>query len=246
MDSRNYEEIIGADPEASIDLSGLSDDDRAAAEAFREEMLALDAKISKALAIDVPELTLPEFPAADKAADEARDNVVEMPKRDKPSLGVPAWMGIAASFALLALVGTQFLGGQTDDSALATELLAHLDHEPQALRPSSIPVSDRDLKRVVSTGGAELDETVGVVTYARSCEINGNTVPHLVIQGKLGPITVLLMPDESVSSAIPVEGNGVNGVILPVGDGSIAIIGDRDENLDDIEQQVIDSVSWTI
>lgn len=246
MDSRDYKEIIAADPKAALDLSGLSADERAAAEAFREEMLALDAKIAKALAIDVPDLTLPELAATETAADEARDNVVQMPKRNKPSMGVPAWFGIAASFALVAIVATQFFNGQNDDAALANELLAHLDHEPQALRVTSIPVSDRDLRRVVSNGGAELDENVGIVTYARSCEINGKTVPHLVIQGKLGPITVLLMPDESVSSAVPVEGNGVNGVILPVGDGSIAIIGDRDENLDEIEQQVIDSVSWTI
>lgn len=244
MDSTNYKEIIAADPQAPIDLSGLSAADRAAAEAFREEMLQLDAKISKALAIDVPELTLPELPSAD--ADDARSNVVNIPKRTKRSMGVPAWMGIAASVVLVAFAGTQFLGGRTDDSALAAELLAHLDHEPQSFRPSSIPVSDRDLARVVSTGRAEMDSSVGMVTYARSCEINGKTVPHLVIQGKLGPITVLLLPDEAVSSPVPVEGDGINGVILPVGDGSIAIIGEREEDLNDIEQQVIDSVSWTI
>jgi hypothetical protein len=34
-------------------------------------------------------------------------------------------------------------------------------------------------------------------------------------------------------------------VILPVGDGSIAIIGEIDERLDRIEAQVLKSVSWS-
>jgi len=42
------------------------------------------------------------------------------------------------------------------------------------------------------------------------------------------------------------DGKGVNGVILPMGNGSIAIIGERDEPLNEIEQQIIDSVEWSI
>ena len=84
------------------------------------------------------------------------------------------------------------------------------------------------------------------MTYARSCVINGKTVPHLVVQGESGPVTLLIMPDEKIDSAVSLVEEGVNGVILPVGDGSIAIIGEREERLDEIEEQVIDSVTWTI
>ena len=43
-----------------------------------------------------------------------------------------------------------------------------------------------------------------------------------------------------------IEGAGVSGVILPVGNGSIAIIGERDEDLTELERNVIDSVEWSI
>ena len=41
-------------------------------------------------------------------------------------------------------------------------------------------------------------------------------------------------------------GEGIDGIILPVGNGSIAIIGEREENLAEIEQKVMDSVEWSI
>lgn len=241
MDSKTYKETIAADPSAPFDHSGLSASERESADAFRDEMLALDQKVAKALTIDVPELTMPELPAI-----ESDTNVVDMPYRKKGSFSAPVWLGIAASFAIAAVFGARFLAPDAVYPSLEAELLAHLDHEPKALTVTSTPVSERTLLNVVSRSGAELDANVGLVTYARSCVINGKTVPHLVIQGKLGPITLLLLPDEMVDGAVPVSGEGINGVILPVGKGSIAIIGERDENLSEIEKQVVDSVTFSI
>ena len=242
MDSKDYKEIIAADPSAPIDVSGLDADQVAEAEAFRAEMRALDEQISRALAIDVPELQMPELP--DLGEDEG--NIVEMPVGNKRHFSTPAWLGIAASIALVAVfAGRLFTGAESYDS-LADEVIAHLEHEPLALTVTSTPVAERRLLNVVNRSGVEIETDVGLVTYAKSCVINGKTVPHLVIQGKLGPITLLLMPDEKVDNAVPLTGESINGVILPVGDGSIAIIGEREENLNEIEKRVVDSVTWTI
>ena len=239
MEASNYKEIIAADPSVDLDTLELSADDRAAAEAFRDEMRALDGLIEQALNIDVPELTMPSLPELDTS------KVAQIPVRNKPRFTTPAWIGIAASVALVAVIGVRGLAPTTYPS-LADEVLAHLDHEPQALVPTSTPVAARDLERVVDGNGVELDRDVGLVTYARSCVINGKTVPHLVIKGESGPVTLLLMPDELVDKAVTLEGESINGVILPVGDGSIAIIGEREEDLSKIEKQVVDSVTWSI
>lgn len=241
MNDKDYKETIAADPSAPFDHSGMSAAERETADAFRDEMQALDRTIARALSIDVPELKVPDLPALDSDS-----NVVDMPFRKKRLLSAPVWIGIAASFAVAALLGLRFLGDQAAYPSLAAELVAHLDHEPQALKVTSTPVSERALLNVVSRSGAELDADVGLVTYAKTCVINGKKVPHLVVQGKLGPITLLLLPDETVGGAIPISGAGINGVILPVGDGSIAIIGERDENLSEIEKRVVDSVTWSI
>ena len=75
--------------------------------------------------------------------------------------------------------------------------------------------------------------------------INGKKIPHLVMQGEQGPVTILLLPDEAVDAPVPIEGQGINGIILPVGDGSVAIIGERNEKLEAIEKNVVNSVTWS-
>ncbi len=239
MEASNFKEIIAADPAVDLDTLELSAEERVQAEAIRDEMRALDGLIEQALSIDVPDLTMPSLPELDTG------NVAQMPVRNKPRFTTPAWIGIAASVALVAVIGFRAMTPTTYPS-LADEVIAHLDHEPQALMPRSTPVAARDLENVVDRNGVELDRGVGLVTYAKSCVINGKTVPHLVIKGESGPVTLLLMPDEYVDSAVPLKGESINGVILPVGDGSIAIIGEQDEDLSKIEKQVVDSVTWSI
>jgi hypothetical protein len=129
--------------------------------------------------------------------------------------------------------------------SLAADVLAHIDHEPGALRASNVVVSDDRLARAVPASLGTYERGESLITYAQPCVINGNSVPHLVIQGQYGPVTILLMPDEKVAEATPIEGANVKGVILPVGDGSIAIVGGRDEPLEAIKKNVLNSVTWT-
>ena len=106
-------------------------------------------------------------------------------------------------------------------------------------------MTDAALERAVPPGIATMNHGAGLITYAQSCTINGREVPHLVIQGKHGPVVILLMPHEKVAEASTLNGENVHGVILPVGDGSIAIVGDREEPLETIQENVINSVMWS-
>jgi hypothetical protein len=160
---------------------------------------------------------------------------------------MPTWIGIAAGFALAAIVGMQFLADDSiSDQALAEEILAHVDHEPWAMQVTDVSVSGERLIDVMAANHGTMDPEIGLVSYAQSCVINGKTIPHLVIQGRNGPITLLLMPDEMISMQVRLEGKGINGVILPVGNGSIAIVSDRDFDLEEIRQRVVNSVEWSI
>jgi hypothetical protein len=120
-----------------------------------------------------------------------------------------------------------------------------MDHEPAALRVTDKPVSDKRLARAVPAKLAIFDRGESLITYAQPCKINGKDVPHLVIQGEHGPVTILLMPEEKVAEATPIDGKNITGIILPVGDGSIAIVGDREEQLETLQKSVVNSVTWT-
>lgn len=234
MNCEDYRQAIGADPSFDGGESHLGD--CAACQSYRKEMLELEQTINRALSLDVPDLKLPELPDVDTG------NVVALPKR---RMTPPVWLALAATVVLAAFVGIRMTGVGNDYDSLGDQLLAHLDHEPYALRVTDVAVSDTRLASVVPANVAEMDHSAGLITYAQTCRINGHDVPHLVIQGERGPVTILLMPHEQIDAPQSVVGDSVNGVILPVGEGSIAIFGERDEALDRIEEQVRKSVTWS-
>lgn len=228
-----YRETIGADPSYDGDDRHLAECD--SCKAYQRELQAFDKDIARALALTVPNLAIPDLPDVDTS------NVATLPKR---RITVPAWIAMAATVAAVAVLGFRTLGTGIGDLSLADQIIAHLDHEPYALRVTDKRVSKERLARVVPANVATIDHSAGLITYAQSCIINGKSVPHLVIQGKRGPVTILLMENEKVSRSQSIAGESVNGVILPVGNGSIAIIGEDGEKLDQIEQKVKSSVAW--
>ena len=202
-----------------------------------KKLQALDLKIAKALQIDVPELRMPELPDIDET------KVTSLPVRKR--FLKPVWFAIAATVILATSISLRNSSMFQSYDSLAEEVLAHLDHEPGALRITDVAVSDEQFARAVPASLATFERGTSLITYARPCIINGNSVPHLVIQGQYGPVTILLMPEEYVSEATPIDGVSVKGVILPVGKGSVAIIGDREEQLEPIQKNVVNSVAWT-
>jgi hypothetical protein len=250
MNCDQYREAIAADPSFDGGAGHLSE--CSACQTYRKEMLALNQRISRALALNVPELKMPELPeiiAADSAGSSTSmaDNVAALPKRTRAPLNwtSPTWIAMAATVVLAAFVGFRMIGSGVEYATLGDELLAHIDHERASLVVTDIAVSDARLTSVVPADVARLDHSAGLITYAQDCVIRGHHVPHLVMQGEHGPVTILLMPEIRVSAPQTITGENVNGVILPVGDGSIAIIAEREESLGRIERKVLDSVTWS-
>ena len=235
MNCEEYREAIAANPafEGGASHVAVCSD----CQAYQREMLALNIKIAKAMQLDVPDLKMPELPEIETGT------VAILPARKrwlKPML-----FAVAATVVLATSISLRVSGVFQSYGSLAEEVLAHMDHEPGALRVTDEPVGDARLAKAVPAKFAIFDRDASLITYAQSCKINGKDVPHLVIQGEHGPVTILLMPEEKIAEAMPIDGNNVKGVILPVGDGSIAIVGDREEQLESIQKNVVNSVTWT-
>jgi hypothetical protein len=235
MNCEDYRQAIATEP--SYDGGGAHLSACADCRAFRDEMRALEQQLARALAISVPELRIPDLPDVDTTG------VALLVARRR--FRAPLWMAVAATVVLAAFVGLRMFGGHVTYPTLADEIVAHLDHEPYALRVTDEPVDARRLAKVVPENVAAMNHDAGLITYAQTCVINGNKIPHLVIQGEQGPVTILLLPDEVVDAPVTLEGESINGVILPVGSGSVAIIGEKHEKLEDIERSVVNSVTWS-
>lgn len=67
---------------------------------------------------------------------------------------------------------------------------------------------------------------------------------HLVFDGGKGPVIVLLLPREFISKPIAVRSEKVQGVILPTRNGSMALVGQNGEQLQQIAQKIRQAVSW--
>ena len=245
MNCEDYIEAIAADPYGTIEGGAEHVASCASCATFLADMQAMDNTIVKALAISVPEMKLPELPSVGED-----DNVVSIAARQKPGFSMPTWVGLAAGVVLAAVVTFQYMPDATiSEQDLAGQILAHMDHEPWAMVATNVAVSEDRVDRVFSQSGGTMEAEIGLVSYASSCIINGRQIPHLVIQGKNGPVTLLLMPEEMVSSPISIDGEGVQGVILPFGEGgsgSIALIGEREFNAEELKDRVVNSVEWSI
>ncbi len=241
MNCEQYREAIAADPSELFDGGAQHAAECSSCTAYKSEMRALDVRISAALEIDVPELTMPELPST---ANE--EKVVDIASRRPLAWSTPAWVGLAASVVLATVIGVRFINSTEDYGTLAEQVVAHLDFEPKSLTVTDVAVSDERLYSVVRPAIATLDRDLGLISSAMSCKINGREVPHLVVQGERGPVTILLMPHEMIDMPIQLDGQSIEGVILPLGEGSIAIIGERGEPIDQIRTKVTENVKWSI
>lgn len=161
----------------------------------------------------------------------------------------PAAVAIAAGL-LLAVGAWLALPTQSPDygaSQLAPDVIAHIQHEPQALAVTARAVPRAQLDHVLQRGRARFTEPVGQVSYAKLCPFRGQLVAHFVVQGAQGPVTVLLLPDEHVPAPMPIHESGFKGTVMPAKDGgSIVIVGQPDEDLNEIRDLLLQAIRWRL
>lgn len=197
----------------------------------RRDEAAFEALLERALRIDVPE--------AGAAAPTERS------RRNR-------WPLLAAAASVLVVVG--ILVGRLDDAAyfpsadLAGDVIVHVHHEPMAIEDAvGRPVPDGEFQDILQAAGVRMMPVRPMVRYAKLCPFRGKMVAHFVVQGPEGPVTVLLLPDEDVPAAIPVEEDGFVGTIVPMErGGSIAVVGESGAAIEEIQREVAAAVQWRL
>lgn len=191
--------------------------------AYSADMHELDDRLRVALEVPVPARELPSGPYA----------VAGTPA---PGGGGLAGHPITRRFALAASVaGVAVLAGLLwagfPRQSLAGAVVAHMAHEPQAWQATA-PVPAADLDRVTARSGVRLRDGLPDVTYAHSCWFRGRQVPHLVVTTPDGPVTVLVIPGETVERRVDFDEAGYRGTLVAAPRGSIAVL-TRDKTIPD-------------
>lgn len=232
-----YRNLIGGDPgwrDAAVAAHRLACRGCAA---FSREVEGLDRSLAAALAVPVPE------GLAHRVVLKATADAVPSATR---------WaVAAAAAFAFIVAGAVWFAPAARLDrgaAALAGEVLAHARHEPASWAPALQPVTSVQLRNVLALGEAELlDEArLGMVSYATVCPLRGRQVPHLTVQSVAGPAMVLLLPDEPLAREQALDADGLRGVLVPVGKGSIAIVAADPRAIEAVRQRITSAVALGI
>lgn len=205
--------------------------------AFVREMQALEARIERAFKVEVPEGL------------EARIALDGSLKNAQSRWRQP-WLAAAASVLMVLGIGvTSYLHQHPRGEDLSTAVVGHIlnPEEAEAIGPDRSLIHDASLVTDAADGaGVKLKAELAGVSYAHTCLFRGERVVHLVVQGEHGPVTILLLPHIHVDQTVPVDEQGFHGVIVPQGQGSIAIVTNNATPIEPMEQELAGKVSWTL
>jgi len=235
MDCRTIRERIEIDP-AHLELECAEHIELCAAcAAYAERVGNAEWLIHEALRFDVAAMKRcgPRKPASRWAIGERR--IVWTSVAAALVAGVALWFGVT-------------LGPDVDNGPLVAEVLEHWYEEPQSWVQTDVQISPASLEEVIS-GQVDIDITrLGLLSFAQSCFVRGEWIPHLVVQGRRGPVMLLLLPHEWLAEQVPLElpEEGLSGVIVPHGEGSVVVIGETDEPMEPLRERLTAAVEWSI
>ncbi len=211
-----------------------------AQEQFLAESRELDERLRCALEVDIPKgiedrvLLRHSF-----KTDDGKDGqeVVCLPSQKYRA--VQRW-AMAASFFAVVLTSWWLI---PVNPALGPAVLVHVNEELHHLHEQQ-PNAGKKLEPLLASLGGRWNEDVLPVRYAGACRIHGKYGLHLVTEGELGPVTVLILPGEGVAATEYFQGSRFDGKVVRSGAGGMALIGDKDEDLERIEQRLGEALIW--
>lgn len=169
----------------------------------------------------------------------------------------PSWFrrsayALAASLvmAIGLTISTMGYRPSADEIAMHDAMLAHVYQEEPRYRDAT-PISWAEVEPVLAEAGIHLSMLDGntplIITFANLCRVgNSQRAVHLVTIGEHGPVSVLLVRSSPVGGEIPVEDQRFTGRIKPVSQGNMAVIGEKNEQLDKYETLINNTVQWDI
>ncbi|HSW52356.1 MAG TPA: DUF3379 family protein, partial [Sulfuricaulis sp.] len=145
-------------------------------------------------------------------------------------------LAIAATVLLtVTLAGGWWL--HSPGPSLDRVVIAHIEGERELLA-SRDQVPAVKVAQLTQAIGMPLQGDIGTVRIAEICPIGKHHGAHLILVGEKGPVTVLLLPRETVARRKSFEQGGFRGVLIPTGYGGLAVVGEPDEALDDIARRM--------
>ncbi|MBL0530784.1 DUF3379 domain-containing protein [Aeromonas caviae] len=212
-----------------------------------EEMKQLDRQLRRTLEVEVPAGLADRILL--RQAVEASDEVV-VPLT--PAAPRRTWrpVAIAASVAFLLGMSTRWISWPpaSEPFSLAQVAMAHVYGEEPFIHDVDEQVSLQTINAKMEKYGATLTDMQGMtVTYINHCAFYQGPALHMVIQGKMGPVTLFLVPKHLPLAIQPDFADGrLKGEVLPLKGANMVLIGDMQEPLAPVARQIESHLQWSI
>jgi hypothetical protein len=268
MTCEEARELIGADPEGTSPELLAHLEKCPQCKAYREQMLALNAKIRRALELPISAAPGPaqatgptpgaqgpaqtigptsRAPGADEAPGRLaappasyRSNVTPFRRKDRAAVAKHQRPRLFALAASVAaaLVVAFTLWLSRPPESLAAEIVTHVKGEPHSWSQTQPVEADR-LDAVLRKSGVKVGPGMRTVVYASSCWFRGHFVPHFVVTTKDGPVTVMILLNEKVHTARQFNEDGYSGLLVPARTGSVAVLSRTPMSLEQPARDVV-------
>ncbi len=155
--------------------------------------------------------------------------------------GVAVTGGVTGAFLHAALEAPARTGSGAGLD-LRRAVVDHIREHMLALSATGA-VAEAELGWVLAPFGLRLTRPIGGVRYAGICDYRIERAPHLVLAGEKAPVTVAIMRRHGGSGAFS-ERFG-RGLVLPVHQGSVVLVGVEGEPLDRTAARLLAAVDWS-
>lgn len=207
---------------------------------FAEEVDVLDDKLLEAMRVPVPDDLQTRIRLRQVIGEEQSRRFAR-----------PWQFALAASIflsvALSGLFAYQFYSTNRYIDQLRVAVIEHVKEEPQFLAVEE-EASGRRFGQVLAAFGGELVQDVASVRVAEVCALRNKNQPiaHTVVNGKMGPVTILYVQGDPVRKTMPIEDDQFRGMLVPAGQGNLAVIGEPDEPLQPLVDKLQQGIVWRI
>lgn len=218
-----------------------------------EEMKRLDQRLHQALEIEVP-TGLAERILLRQALTTDDDALAPMPVSPRADWRpVAGWRSLAmvAGVAFLLGMSTRWLSWPVTTQAapsLAQIAMAHLHAEEPFIRHVDEQVPLGAVNAELMKYGATLSNMQELkVTYVNHCAFFQGPALHMVIQGKMGAVTLFLVPKHVPLRLQPsFEDGRLKGNTVPLEGANLVLIGSLQEPLVPLAQTLRARLHWSI
>lgn len=140
-------------------------------------------------------------------------------------------LALAASLlAALVVAGYAWNPRTGDGGALAGMAIAHVRSEAYSLTMTR-PIDDAQLRPVFAKRGVALRAAPAHAVFAADCKVGPYRAVHLVLREQGAPVTALYVIGHRIADARDFSRAGWRGREVPMGNGTLVLLGHRSEGL---------------